>query len=139
MKKLKNIFINDCSKTDQHVFVIDNQKYYKFNGNYAMYELGMINEKREYALRFGDSVEIHQVHGLFTGNCPECGAEMVNVPVIKTQRFMKCFCPECEANTQPLDGSIVPLLNVLDIHSNRPDIFEYEEIALPEEMEVAND
>ena len=140
MKKLKNIFINDCSKTDQYVFVIDNKKYHKFNGNYAMYETGMINEKEEYALRFGSLVDSYQVHGLFTGNCPKCGDEMTNVPVIRYNRIMKCFCPNCEVAIEPLNDGIVSLVNVLSIHQNKPDVFEYEEISLPkEEMEVEND
>lgn len=139
MKKIKNVFINDASKTDQHVFVIDNRKYYKFNGSYALYELSMINEKREYALRFGNEVEVYQVHGLFTGYCPKCSSEMVNVPVIKYSRFMKCFCPECEENIEPLSNGIISIVNALDIHQNRPDVFEYEEISLPEELEADND
>lgn len=139
MKKLKNIFINDQSKTDQHVFVIDNRKYYKFNGNYALYEMGMINEKKEYALRFGSEVEVYQVHGLFTGYCPNCSSEMVNTPIVKINRKLGCFCPECEQNIEPLSNGIVSIVNALEIHANKPDVFEYEEISLPEELEVSSD
>mgnify|MGYP000441563189 FL=1 len=64
---------------------------------------------------------------------------MVNVPIIKLGKRMSCFCPECETNSEPLENGIVSLVNVLDIHQNRPDVFEYEEISLPEELEADND
>jgi hypothetical protein len=139
MKKLKNIFINDQTKTEQFIFVVDGKKYHRFNGNYALYEQGIINEKREYALRFGESAEYYQVFGVFTGHCPKCSSEMTNVPIIKICRKMACFCPECETNSEPLENGIDSLVNVLDIHQNRPDVFEYEEISLPEELEADND
>ncbi len=133
MKTLPNIFIHDVNRTDQFCFVIDNQQYYKFNGRYGIYEASMREEKKEYALRFGSSVEFKQVYGLFSGNCPNCGHHLVNVPVIKPTNSFACFCEHCGDKITPKEEMIVSILNVLNIHTNRSDVFEYEELDLSEE------
>ena len=134
MKKFKNIFIHDVSKADQYVFIVDNQCYYKFNGKYAMYEYSMTAEKKEYAQRLGNIIEIKQVYGLFSGICPECMEIMVNVPVIKKNNVYLVYCDKCATPLIVDKELITPLVDVLELHQNRKEeVFEYEELNLTEE------
>lgn len=116
MNKPSNVFINNTKVTEQYCFLIDNRMYYKFNGKYALYELAVINEKREYAQRLGNVVEHKQVHGFYTGLCPECSCLIQSSPVIKQKSFV-CFCENC--NTAVYPTGITPLVNVIDLKVTR--------------------
>ena len=134
MKKFKNIFIHDVTKADQYVFVVDNQCYYKFNGKYAIYEYALTAEKKEYAQRLGNVVDVKQVYGLFSGACPECQEILVNAPVVKKNNVYLAYCDKCATPLTTENKQLTPLVNVLEIHQNRKDeIFEYEELDLTEE------
>jgi hypothetical protein len=128
MIKPFNVFINNTKLTEQYCFIIDNRMYYKFNGKYALYELSVVPEKKEYAQRIGNSVEQKQVHGFFTGDCPECGSQLQNVPVIKTKGFV-CLCEQCSKVITP--SVIIPLADIIDVKTVRLKQLEcinYEEV-----------
>lgn len=125
MKNFKNLFVNNSKTTEQFCFIIDGQRYYRFNGKFALYDQGMVKEKEEYALRFGNSVETKQVYGIFEGRCPDCGHSLVNVPVIKTKKFV-CICENCGSNFLP--NTMQSIVSVLDIHVNRSECVSYEDI-----------
>jgi hypothetical protein len=128
MKRFTNIFINDITKADQFCFVIDDSRYYKFNGSYALYDFGMLREKEEYAQRCGNAVEGKQVYGLYTDHCPECNRRLVNVPVIKRGANFACYCEHCNVKISP--EGIMPIVSVLSVHVNRSECIDYEELAL---------
>lgn len=133
MKNFKNLFINSSKTTEQFCFIIDGSRYYRFNGKYALYEQAVVSEKKEYASRTGNSCESKQVYGIFTGNCPICGHSHENVPVIKPKRVLECICESCCTIFEPT--KIQSIVSVLDIHSNREEYAEYEELVLEEETE----
>jgi hypothetical protein len=136
MEKPSNVFINNTKVTEQYCFVIDNRMYYKFNGKYALYELAVINEKREYAQRLGNIVEHKQVHGFFTGSCPDCNCSIQGSPVIKQKGFV-CYCENC--NQAVIPSQITPLVNIFDLKSTRKieqmSCVDYYEVDLSEEDE----
>ena len=131
MKNFKNIFINNNKTTEQYCFVLDGNRYYRFNGKFALYEQGMIAEKKEYALRIGNTVESKQVYGIFSGVCPNCGKIHENTPVVKYGNTLTVICEGCAQRFKI--NECISILNVLDFHINRKECVNYELIDIDEE------
>lgn len=130
MKNFKNLFINNSKTTEQYCFVIDGSRYYRFNGKYALYEQGVLPEKREYAQRLGNSVEAKQVYAIFQGICPLCGHQHENTPVIKLGTKLNVYCELCSLPFEPIKTQSI--VSVLDVHTNLRECVDYEEIDIEE-------
>lgn len=133
MKNFKNIFINNSKTSEQYCFIIDSSRYYRFNGKYALYELPVTNEKKEYAQRLGNTVETKQVYAIFEGICPICGHKHENTPVVKQSTKLVVYCEGCSTVFEP--NKTLSIVSVLDIHSSQKECVDYEEIDLDEEEE----
>jgi uncharacterized Zn finger protein len=107
--------------------------YYRFIGKYALYDSNIIKEKKEYAERLGNSVDVKQVYGLSSGKCPNCGHIHENVPVIK-QKTLVCFCENCCEAIEP--QNMQSIVSVLQIHVNKSDYVDYEEIDVNEKEKI---
>ena len=137
MKNFKNLFVNNNKTSEQYCFVVDNQRYYRFHVKFALYDQVLINEKREYALRTGNTVEAKQVYGLFSGVCPHCGKQHENIPVVKYGNTLTCFCENCTEEFQAKESTSI--LTVLDYHVNRNECINYEETDVMEDGETKID
>lgn len=131
MKNFKNIFINNNKTSEQFCFILDGNRYYRFNGKYGLYDQGLINEKREYALRVSNSAEAKQVYGIFSGLCPHCGKQHENTPVVKFGQNLTVICEGC--NDRFIAKESTSILTVLDYHVNRNECVNYEAIDIDEE------
>ena len=127
------LFINDKLKQEHFCLLVDKQRYYTFNGKYALYDLQAIQEKKEYAYRIGNLVEVKQVAGTFTGLCPHCKASVENAPVVKGNSANVCYCHNCQREIMPM--SYRPFSDILSTMENGEIL--YEDIDLSEEMEEA--
>lgn len=135
MKNFKNLFVNNGKTTEQYCFVVDNQRYYRFNGKFALYEYGMLSEKKEYAERQGNTAEPKQVYGIFEGRCPDCGHMIENAPAIKNKKSLNVICENC--TTIFIPSTVQSIVSVLDIHVNRSECVSYEDIFPDELLEEA--
>jgi transcription elongation factor Elf1 len=133
MKNFKNLFINSSKTTEQYCFIIDNARYYRFNGKYALYEQGVLPEKKEYAQRLGNSIETKQVYAIFQGLCPICGHQHENTPVVKPTNKLIVYCESCSCTFEPTKTQSI--VSVLDIHTNQRECIDYEEIDIEMEEE----
>lgn len=124
-----NVFINNKSQTDQYCFVVDRERYYTFNGKYALYDIHMAGEKSEYAQRLGNIVEFKRVIGIYSGVCPACGHELVDVPVVRQSKVSICYCPTCSRSLIP--SRFTPIVDILEKHSTQS-VFDYDELDLDE-------
>jgi len=95
------VFINDKGKEEQFCLLVDRQRFYKFCGKFALYTSGVVPEKIEYAQRLGRIVEIRQVYGFFTGECPVCGHMQEGNPILKKNNMYNTYCEDCEHEIKP--------------------------------------